>query len=158
MSKVATQFPRFFSGWQSRRDWKEKKPSKRCLDHFEIFLAIMTISCENSRDLDEHTHRILLWLTAVMRFCLEAGELWRKIFRLLVMVMPGYSFKTTPIKLIELLRITISHLLIVVPDSIIINYETHEEKWRHYSVKDDFPGSNLKERMRALLRQLTIQG
>ena len=69
------------------------------------------------------------------------------------MVMPGYSFKTTPIKLIELLRITISHLLIVVPDSIIINYETHEEKWRHYSIKDDFPGSNLKERMRALIRQ-----
>ena len=55
---------------------------------------------KSSRDLDEHTHRILLSLTAVMRFFLEAGEIHcmlKKCCDFFVMVMHGYSFKTTAI-------------------------------------------------------------
>ena len=58
--------------------------------------------------------------------------------------MTGYPF--------SLLRMTTSYLLIVIPDGIIINDESHEEKRRHYSIKDDFPGSNLKERIHVLIR------
>ena len=40
-----------------------------------------------------------------------------------------------------------SHLLIVIPDSIVIDDEAHAEKRRHYSIKNDFPRTNLKERI-----------
>ena len=59
------------------------------------------------------------------------------------MVVTGYSF--------SLLRLTTSYLLVVIPDGIVIDNETHEEKWRHCSIKDDFPGSNLKERIHVSL-------
>ena len=93
-----------------------------------------------------HTHRTLLWITAVTdASAWKAGKwLCRKKIRSFLTVVIDYPF--------SLLRITTSYLLIVIPDGIIINDESHEEKWRHYSIKDDFPGSNLKERIHVLIR------
>lgn len=95
----------------------------------------------------QHTHRTLLWITAVIdaSACLVDGEICRKIIilRPFLMVVAGYSF--------SLLRITTLYLLVIIPDGIVIDNETHEEKWRHCSIKDDFPGSNLKERIHVSL-------
>ena len=135
----------------SRHKWKQR--SEKCLDQFSIFLNHNDnfwwryyYFCHTRTTKDQvagtqsNTHRTLLWVTA------WKAEKWYvgKILRSFLMVVTGYPF--------SLLRMTTSYLLIVIPDGIIINDESHEEKWRHYSIKDDFPGSNLKERIHVLIR------
>ena len=40
-----------------------------------------------------------------------------------------------------------SYLLIVIPNSIVINNESHEEKRRHYCIEDNFPWRNLEKKL-----------
>lgn len=55
------------------------------------------------------------------------------------MVVIGYFF--------SLFRLIILYLLVVILDGIVIDNEIYEEKWWYCSIKDDFLGSNLKERI-----------